>query len=410
MKDRQANSVKPRLWVVSEVYYPEETSTGYYLTAIGEGLVDRFDVKVLCGQPNYSKRGMRAPKHELHLGTEIFRATGTRLNKNIIPFRLMNMLTLGVSVFVKALHRFRRGDSVLVVTTPPTMPFIVAIASLLRGAGYVLLIHDSYPETLVAVKKIRRNAFAARTIDYFNRWLFKHARKIIVVGRDMAELICKKASGLDIPVAVIPNWAEIDNVVPSPREDNALIRDLGIGERLVILHAGNIGHPTDIETIAACFDLLNSDGRFQFVFLGSGVKRRLLEMVVQEKRFDGLTLLESRPRSEQAEFLNACDVGMISLVDGMFGVAMPSKTYNLMAAGKPLLALADPNSELARVIDEEGIGWHIRPGDPQELKNVLENIFENRSALHEMGRRARSAAVEKYSLNIAIERYAAELE
>src|SRR6185437_10335157 len=107
MKDRQANAIKPRLWVVSEVYYPEETSTGYYLTSIAQGLVGKFDVKVLCGQPNYSKRGLRAPKHELHIGTEIFRAAGTRLNKNIIPFRLLNMLTLGMSVFLKALRRFR---------------------------------------------------------------------------------------------------------------------------------------------------------------------------------------------------------------------------------------------------------------------------------------------------------------
>ena len=88
---------------------------------------------------------------------------------------------------------------------------------------------------------------------------------------------------------------------------------------------------------------------------------------------------------------------------------MPSKTYNLMAAGKPLLAMTDPDSELALVIDEDRIGWHIRPGDPQALKNVLEKVFESRGALPEMGRRARSAAVSKYSLDIALERYAAEL-
>jgi len=409
MPSPEDTTEKPRLWVVSEVYYPEETSTGYYLTAIAEGLADRFDVKVICGQPNYSKRGLRAPKRESHQGTEIFRAAGTRFDKNVMVFRLVNMLTLGASVFFLALRRFRRGDSVMVVTTPPSMPFIIAVAALIRGATYVLLIHDSYPEILVAVKKMRRNSLAARTIDYFNRWLFKHSRKIIVVGRDMAELVSKKAAGLDIAVVVIPNWAEIHDVTPIPREETSLIKDLGLEDKLVILHAGNIGHPTDVETVVECFKLLNGDERFHFIFLGSGVKRPLLERIVQEKRHDCLTLLESRPRSEQAKFLNACDVGLISLVDGMTGAAMPSKTYNLMAAGKPLLAMTDPDSELALVIDEDRIGWHIRPGDPQALKNVLEKVFESRGALPEMGRRARSAAVSKYSLDIALERYAAEL-
>jgi hypothetical protein len=68
----EADANKPRLWVVCEVYYPEKISTGYYLTSIAEGLADDFDVKVLCGQPNYAARGTVAPKHEFRNGTEIF--------------------------------------------------------------------------------------------------------------------------------------------------------------------------------------------------------------------------------------------------------------------------------------------------------------------------------------------------
>jgi glycosyltransferase involved in cell wall biosynthesis len=399
---------KQRLWVISEVFYPEETSTGYYLTAIAEGLADEFDIKVLCGQPNYSIRGTIAPKHEVHDGCEIFRAAGTRLNKNVIAFRLINMVTLGTSVLINGLRRFRRGDRVLVVTTPPNMPFIAAIASLARGASYTLLIHDSYPEQLVAVKKLKPRSLAVRLIDRFNRWLFKHARKMIVVGRDMEELVRAKSRGLDVPVVVIPNWAEIDQVHPRSRDENSLIDDLGIRDKLIVLHAGNIGHPTDVHTILECLKSKSGDERFHFVFIGSGVKRRLLDEALTNG-LKNLTMLDPRPRSEQAEFLNACDIGLVSLVDDMFGAAMPSKTYNIMAAGKPVLALTDPRSELARVIDEENIGWHLRPGDPDELCSVLDLIFENREQLQEMGIRARSAAEKKYSLEQAIARYAEEL-
>ena len=142
-----------RLWVVTELYYPEETLTGYYLTRIAEGLASDRDVKVLCGQPTYSARGVVAPKHEIHKGVEIFRVSGTTLDKNVILFRLINMITLGLSVFVNALRNFRSGDRVLVVTNPPSMPFVVAVAALAKGASYVLLIHDNYPEILIAAGK-----------------------------------------------------------------------------------------------------------------------------------------------------------------------------------------------------------------------------------------------------------------
>lgn len=172
-----------RLWVVSELYYPEETSTGYYLTRIAEGLADAADVRVICGQPNYSRRGIKAAKRERHNGVDIFRVAGTTLNKNVILFRLINMLTLGVTTFFKAIASFGRGDSILVVTTPPSMPFIIASAALLRGAGYTLLIHDNYPEILIAAGKANPRGLFVQILDRLNRWLYKHCERIIVVGR-----------------------------------------------------------------------------------------------------------------------------------------------------------------------------------------------------------------------------------
>jgi colanic acid biosynthesis glycosyl transferase WcaI len=408
IESQNETRTKDRLWVISEVYYPEETSTGYYLTAIAEGLADEFDVRVLCGQPNYSIRGTIAPKREIHNNTEIFRAAGTRLNKNVIPFRVINMLTLGLSMLYHGLRRFRRGDRVMVVTTPPNLPFVTAIAGLIRGANYTLLIHDSYPEILIAVNKLKAKSFVVRVIDFLNRWLYKHTRQIIVVGRDMQELAANKAGGLNPRISVIPNWAEIEDVQPRQRSENRLLSELGLADKLVILHAGNIGHPTDVETLLECLARMPGDDRFHFIFIGSGVKRPIIQSAIN-RGLKNLTLLDPRPRSEQIEFLNACDVGFVSLVPNMRGAAMPSKTYNIMAAGKPILALTDPRSELAMVIDEDRIGWHLLPGNADELKAVLEDIYDSREKLCEMGWRARRSAEEKYALATAIARYAEEL-
>jgi colanic acid biosynthesis glycosyl transferase WcaI len=405
MSTESTNTTKQRLWVVSELYYPEETSTGYYLTRIAEGLADSFDVKVLCGQPSYSMRGTRAAKHEFHRGVEIFRVAGTTLDKDVIPFRIVNMVTLGFSVLFAALRRFRRGDDILVVTNPPSMPFVIALAALVKGSAYTLLIHDNYPELLIAAGKAKADALIVKVANFANRWLYKHASKIIVVGRDMADLAAKKTGGLDIPIAVIPNWAELETVEPRPRADNPLLAELGLLDKCVFLYAGNMGHPNDLETIIDAADDPQISETAHFLFLGTGAKRKWLEHQKSERRLGNVTILEPKPRAEQVIFLNACDVALVSLVKGMRSVSMPSRTYNAIAAGKPILALAEAGSEIDRVVAEENIGWRVEPGDATLMVKRLNEICERKQDLSEMGTRARYAALSKYSLETAIGNY-----
>jgi colanic acid biosynthesis glycosyl transferase WcaI len=393
------------LWVISELYYPEETSTGYYLTRIAEGLADDFKVKVLCGQPNYSARGVKSPKREVRRNVEIFRAWGTTLDKNVIPFRILNMLTLGWSIFWKAFLKFGKNEQVLVVTTPPSLPFITAFAAVLRGARYYLLIHDNYPEILIAVGKAKENSFFVKVLDFFNRQLYKRAAKIIVVGRDMQELVERKTEGFAIPVEYIPNWAELEQVEPADRRSNPLLKELGLTDKFVFLYAGNMGHPNDLESILKCAEKLSEKPEFHFIFLGTGVKRKWLERESASRQLSNVTLLSPRPRSEQNIFLNACDVAIVSLVKKMKGVSMPSRTYNILAVGKPILALTEENSEVARVVLEDEIGWVVPPDDVQRLEKTILEIAMNRKQLESMQLKARNSAVTKYSVETAVRRY-----
>jgi len=392
---------------VTELYYPEMTSTGYYLTKIAEGLAEELDVKVLCGQPNYSARGIKASTHEFHKGVEIFRLFGTTLDKNVIFFRLINMLSLSFSVFLSLLTKLAKGDLVLVVTTPPSLPFVVALSSLIKGASYILLIHDNYPEVLVATGKARENSFLVKLLNFLNNWLYKNSSKIVVVGRDMLKLMERKTERLEVSLSFIPNWAELENVEPYPKRENELLNELGIGDKLVLLYAGNMGYPNDIESIVECARQLNRDERFCFIFLGSGVKQKWLER--EAANLSNIIVLPPRPRSEQKIFLNACDVAVVSLIKGMWGVSVPSRTYNLLAAGKPILALVEKGSEVDLIIEEEKIGWVVEPGNPRKLLEKILQIYESRNELYEMGIRARKAALEKYSAERAIKKYKALL-
>ncbi|MCX5843972.1 MAG: glycosyltransferase family 4 protein [Deltaproteobacteria bacterium] len=389
-----------KLWILSELYHPETTSTGYILTKIAEGLAARGQfVNVLCSQPTYSARGTRAPVKEKLNEVEIHRCSGTTLDKDILFFRLINLLTITVSLFVKSLWRFDRGDSVLVVTNPPSLPFLVAVACRLRKANCVLLLQDVYPELLIAVGIMSPKSLLVRGFTWFNRILYRSVKHIVVVGRDMQAQTVKKLENDREKVSVITNWADIDTVFPTDKKQNALLRELCLQDRFVLEYAGNIGYPNDIKSIvvAAARLLEAKTNDIHFLFIGSGAKKLWLEEEVIRERLSNIKILPSRPRDDQLNFLNACDVALVSLVEGMKGVSVPSRTYNILAAGKPIIAIGDPESEVALVIKEEGVGWIVPPNNPEQLVKVIREAYSNPQLLAEMGRRARKVAEKKYS-------------
>ncbi len=396
-----------KIWVISELYYPEETSTGYLLTKIAEGLADHYPVHVLCGQPSYSARGARAPRREARHGVHIQRCVSTTLDKNVLLFKLINFATISVSIFVQALRQIGRNDIVVVVTNPPTLPFLIATACQLRRAKCVLLIHDVYPEVLVAVGKAKQDATLTRLMARLTNKLYSSAEKIIVLGRDMKMLAEKKLTKDQQRVVIIPNWADIDEVTPHPRSHNSLLQKLGITHKFVLQYAGNMGYPNDLASIIESARSLKDRDDIHFLLIGSGSKKRWVEEQIKTHALINVTIVPNQPRSEQQTFLNGCDVAIISLVAGMAGVGVPSRTYNTLAAGKSIIAIADSESEVAHVVQEEQVGWVVPPHQPERLVQAILAAQAQPQRLAEMAARARSAAEQKYSFKTIMEAYLA---
>ena len=274
---------------------------------------------------------------------------------------------------------------------------MAALLSLILGVRFSLVVHDVYPDILAACGLTSRKAVSYRILHKISRLVLRRAERIYCIGRDMRDHLAQtRGTGSSDGIQVIPLWADCQEIQPEPRESNRLLIELGLMNKLVILYAGNMGHPHDIETLAAAIKRLESDERIHFVFMGSGSKRRILEEM-QACGSKNITVLPPRPRSAQNEFLNACDVAILSLVPGMLGLAVPSRTYNLMAAGKPIVALVSESSEVARVIREEEIGWVVEPGAIEKTVEAIQAARNNREMLVEMGARGRRAAETKYS-------------
>jgi glycosyltransferase involved in cell wall biosynthesis len=205
-------------------------------------------------------------------------------------------------------------------------------------------------------------------------------------------------------VAIIPNWADADMVHPTNRDDNPLLAELGVIDKFVVQYAGNMGFTHGLECLVDAIEKLRSDDDVFFLFIGSGVKKPWLEAKVRELGLSNVRILANRPRGDQPVFLNACDVAVITFKRGMAGVSVPSRMYNILAAGKPIVAVADENSELATLVRDERLGWVVPPGDPNAIVQAVLAARRQPQVLLEIGRRARAVA-ERYSASRAIEGY-----
>lgn len=393
---------KKKLWIVSELYYPELTSTGYIVTQIAEDLSKDYDINVLCAQPTYSARGMHAPKHEKRNGVKIRRCFSTTLNKDFIVFKLINFITLSITLFANALLRLKKGDIVLVVTNPPLLPFFIAVACNVRRSKCCLLIHDIYPDLLIATGMMDRKSLFFKILTRSTRILYRSVCYVFVIGRDMKEVVLKKNNNCCDKIVVATNWADLDLVKPASREKNVLIQSLGISNKFIVLHAGNMGYPNDIETILSAADLLRENEDVVFLFIGSGARKKMIEDYVLNNKLKNIIILSNKPRCEQSDFLNACDIAIITLKKNMSGLSVPSRIYNTLASGKPIIAVADRSSELSIVVEEEKIGWTVTPGHSIEIVNAIKMAMMDNDRLYEMGKRSRVAAEMKYSFQNVI--------
>ncbi|MFC1760474.1 glycosyltransferase family 4 protein [Planctomycetota bacterium] len=310
-------------------------------------------------------------------------------------------------MFFKSLYNIRKNDLTIAVTTPPLLPFAVALACKITRSKCILRIEDVYPETLVATGIARPRTIFVRLLAYFNKCLYKNVDHITVLGRDMKHLITKSIDSRITAdyTTIVPNWADLDLVVPKEKNCNQLISELELNEKFVVQCAGNMGRAQAIEDIFSAAEMLKEKTKIHFIFIGAGVKREWMKNEVTEKQLNNITILEKRPRSDQSNFLNACDIAVVSLVSGMKGAAVPSRLYNIMAAGKPIVAIVENGSEVSLVIEEEQIGWVTLPGRPNALADSILDAYSDSNRLQQMGSRARLVAEYKYTYNQSVESY-----
>ncbi len=394
-----------KILVVTELYYPEQNATGHFLTGIAEALVDEDgSVSVLCAQPSYNQRGIRAPWGEEHHGVSIRRCWSTTCDPKKIWGRLLNFATTSLSIGWRALFSIKRDDKVLVVTNPPLLPFLIRLVCWLKGAKFVLLVHDVYPDVFVPLGLLKPTHPLYRLMSWLNGKLYASSHAVVTLGRDMARLVAAKSKA-SAQVSVIPNWGDVDVIEPKPKANNALLQELGLTDKLVVHYSGNHGRTHDLLSLIEAAELLKEDSDIHFLFIGEGSGKAEAVARAEALSLSNVTFRTFVERSELNTSLNASNVSVVAFKKGMAGISVPSRLYNLMAAGKPILAVVDDDSEVADVIREAELGVAVPPESPKLLTEQILVLKHDPARREQMAVNSRNEAVAKYSYDAVAQQY-----
>lgn len=405
-----AMATQQKIWFVSEVYYPDEQGSAFYTTGLAEGLARHYPVEVLCSDPTVTARGTRVAQRELRNGVAIRRCRGTTFSKDKLLLRVVNMLTYSASLVTTGLRLVKRNDVVIAVTSPPSVPFVAQLICWLKGAKCLLRLEDVYPETLVATGMLTEKSPVTRLLFWMTCRLYRNVALLSVLGRDMKVLAEKKLGSRKEHLHIIRSWSDTDIVFPQPKSENRLLKSLGLADKFVVSCVGNMGRAQAVETMLEAVSELRENSRIHFLFIGSGAKKSWLEEQVALRGLQNITILNHRPRTEQIDFLNACDISIISLLAGMTGAGVPSRTYNIMAAGKPVIALTGGGSEVSLLVRDEEIGWHVLPDNVQGLVQAVIEAASEPERLAGMGEKAARLALTRFSRDTIIAEYRLLLE
>jgi colanic acid biosynthesis glycosyl transferase WcaI len=374
--------------LLNEYYPPDTSATAKMAASFVEALALRHRVTVLAGRPSYDPTHVlpwRLLQRETRGNVTVERVGSTAFPRFKMVRRVCNYLSYTALAAIRALTI--RADVVLCMTDPPFAGIVGAVVAQIAHRPFVYNIQDLYPEMVVG-GNIVRSSRVVRAWEFMHRWALRSATRIIVIGEDMRERIIAK--GIDpARVHVVRAGAPIAAELPAP--GNPISQEVRSGFRFVALHAGNLGFYGAWETLLDAGKHLGNDG-LGIIFVGEGAEKERLKTAAAETR--AVRFLPFRPVEEVPHVLSAGDVHIITVKRGLEGVIVPSKLYPILAAGKPVLVVADPATDVARIVTRAACGIVVDPDDAREVAEAIKRLAGEPQRVADMGGRARLTARE----------------
>jgi len=369
------------------LYYPPDTSaTAKMAQSVVDAVSISHNVTVLCGRPSYDpteRRAWRPYQAEIAGRARIIHAGSTDFPRFDMKKRVLNYLSYVALAIPGAL--FVPCDAVAAMTDPPFQGIVGAIVAMLKRKPYIYNIRDVYPDMAVGGSIVEPGRIV-RIWEKLHRWALCRATRVIVLGEDMRARIVAK--GVE-PSRVLIVRDGTDILPPLPTPDPEVVSAIRGNSSFVLVHAGNLGFYGAWNTLVTAARLLAGDG-VGLVFVGDGAQRSQIEAAAEGS--GNIRFLEFFPASKIPSVLAAADAHVITVKRGLEGVVVPSKMYGILAAGKPIVAVAPKETDAVSLGIQRGFAVAADPDRPGEVVNAVRTLVSDPNKLKAMGEAARAAA------------------
>ena len=389
---------RSRILVLNQYYWPGVEATGQLLSQLCSDLSRDYAVTVVTGRLAEPRADAGRTIHE---GVEVVRVRSTAFPRRVLALRALNYLTF-LAASARAALTAPRPKVVICMTDPPVVALVALAAARRSRAALVVISQDVFPEIAVLLHRIE-NAFVVKLLRTAIGAYLRRADRVVAIGEKMRRRLEAKGTAAE-SLRVIPNWVDTAALEEKPRA-NDWSRQVGLTDRFVVMHSGNVGFTQDLDTLVRSATFLRDLDDLAIAIVGDGARRAELLALAELLEVDQLRFLRFQPREALPYSLSTAHVHVVGLAPELSGYVVPSRLYGVLAVGRPVIAAADADGETAQLVNDVGCGVVVPPGRPELLAAAIRRAHDGEYDLEEMGRRARAYAVAEADRSIAVDRY-----
>ena len=397
-----------RILKLASYCQPEKYSSSHLGKDMMEAYLNEGDIEVITYTPTPTrgvtkeirKEYSTVKKHEvLNDGKRtIHRFKMFREPKNSLlrAFRYTCIILMHIVCGLKA----KDVDVLAISSTPPINGIIMFFLKKLKKMKIVYGLQDIFPDSLVYTGMTKKGSILWKIGRFIENMTYKSADKIIVISEDFKKNIMEKGVPEE-KIEIVYNWVNEEEVVNVERKDNILFEKYNLDrEKFYICYSGNIGYTQNMEMLMEIAKELEENEEIQFVIIGEGAYKEKLLSQMEERNIKNITVLPFQDYADISHVFSLGDMGLVISKKGVGNNSVPSKTWSIMSASRPVLASFDAGSELDKIITENNCGICVDADDKEALKETILKMSEEKEKLSQMGENGRKFILENLTKEI----------
>lgn len=394
-------------------FQPEQAASSYLMDGMYQGFT-KNDMEMLVYTPvptrgisDEVKEEYRNRLHEtLYDGKmEVYRLRLMDEGRNAVA-RAFRYLISCLKQFWKGAFskEARKCDVLFVFSTPPIQGAMAGIVKKFNKMPLVYNLQDIFPDSLAGTGLAKKGGTLWKIGRVIENFTYRNADKIIVISQDFKRNIMAKGVPEE-KIVVIYNWVDQNAVVDVPRSENILFDRYGLDRtKFYITYNGNIGLTQNMDMLLEVAKALEANEDIQFVLVGNGAYLEQVKQIIKDRNVGNVTLLPFQPYEEISHVFSLGDVSLVISKPGVGANSVPSKTWSIMSASRPVLANFDEN-ELKTIIEENNCGIFTKAGDKVAFTDAILKLYNDRELCKEMGKNGRKFVMENLTKEVGTQKY-----